>query len=123
MAVVPWEVLNLGNSVRVISVTLAGGDSTILYDLPMFSDKTIHIFGGTFGDSTVTVLGQNQTSTPGTPTGQPLHQAHDPEEDFSAVAAELLATVLENPRWIIASASAGTGTGLRVVITCSTSRG
>lgn len=123
MATQTWQVVNLGNSVRVLSVTLASGDTSILYDLPMNSDKTVHIFGGTFGDAAVSLLGQNQTGTPGSPTGQVLHRAHDPSLTFSAVVAEVLATILENPRWLVASANGTTGTGIRVVITCATNRG
>lgn len=94
------------------TVTLWGGDSSADLTIPDFSDKTVHIFGGTFGTSTVSVLGLNSSSG----TGQDLHRVHDPSLTFTSVATEVLALLLENPLILQASASAGTGTSLQVVV-------
>lgn len=92
---------------------LNGGDTSADLSIAGYSDKTIHVFGGTFGSSTVSVKGMNSTSG----TAQDMHRVNDPTTTFSSLAAELLALLLENPSIIRASASAGTGTGLTVVIT------
>ena len=48
--------------VIVETCTLNAGDTSTDLVIPDFSDKTIHIFGGTFGNSAVSVKGLNSLS-------------------------------------------------------------
>jgi hypothetical protein len=101
------------------SVTLEAGDTTNVLRIPNFPDKTAHIYGGSFGNSTVSLKGSNNESA----TFQNLHRTDDSTETFTGVATATLAHVLENPTYLQASASGTTGTGLVVAITASTPRG
>jgi hypothetical protein len=110
MAVKRWD--REGNArygTIVVSVTMNGGDTAENIEIPDYADKTIHVYGS-FGNSTVTVTGLNDTAA----SAQALHRVHDSSLTFSALAAETLALLLENPRYITASCAAGTG--LKVVI-------
>lgn len=112
MATTKWERLDTKYGVIALSTTLNGGDTSVDLIIPDYADKTIHVFGGTFGSSQVDVLGLNSTDG----TGQSLHRVNDPSLTFSGIASETLALLLENPQIIRASATAGTGSSLKVVI-------
>jgi len=92
--------------------TLNGGDTGVDLKMPDYSDKTVHIFGGTFGNSAVSVKGLNDTDG----TAQDLHRVNDPTLTFSSLTSETFGLVLENPLIIRVSASGTTGVGLKVVI-------
>ena len=98
--------------VIVETCTLNAGDTSTDLVIPDFSDKTIHIFGGTFGNSSVSVKGLNSLSG----TAQTLHRVNDPTLSFTSVSSETMALLLENPYILRASADGSTGTGLIVVI-------
>jgi hypothetical protein len=91
---------------------LEGGDTSADLVVPDYADKTIHVFGGTFGSSQVHVQGLNDTGG----TAQSLHRVNDPSLTFTGIADETLALLLENPTILRAAATAGTGTSLTVVI-------
>ena len=109
MAVIPWDIKihkNKGDKeVLIATVQLDAADTTDNLEISEYSDKTVHISGGT-----VSLLGSNGIGTP-----QALHRAHDPTLTFTAVAAEALATIIENPRILFASASAGTNVDIVIV--------
>lgn len=118
MAIIAWQVDPIKQGVVRASVTLDGGDTSQELGLPEYADKTIQV-SGTFGTSTVSVVGSNLVAD--TPTF-PLHQAHDPAEDFSALATAIGAAVIENPSGIIASAAAGSGSDLVVTVVARAGR-
>ena len=107
MATIPWVVDEIKLGVMRATVQLDSGDTSDALNVCDYSDKTVHISGGT-----ISVLGNN-----GIGTGQALHRVNDPTATFTNVAAELLATIIENPMVIVASASAGTN--VNIVIICS----
>ena len=111
MATKNWLVTVPLRSVVVATLVLDGGDSSDDLEIPNFQDKTVHVFG-TFGSSTVSVTGLNNTNA----NAQVLHRTADPTTTYSSLVAETLGHVVENPRYIRASASAGSGSGLTVVI-------
>jgi hypothetical protein len=112
LATVQWTRNDAKYGVISLTATLNGGDVSADLMVPDYADKTIHVFGGTFGSSQVDVLGLNSTEG----TGQSLHRVNDPSLTFSGIASETLALLLENPAIIRASATVGTGTGLKVII-------
>ena len=119
MATKTWTVVVNIRGVTEASVTLDAGDTSNVLRIPNFPDKTAHIYGGTFGNSTVSLKGSNNESA----TFQNLHRTDDSTETFTALATATLAHVLENPTYLQASASGTTGTGLVVAVTASTPRG
>ena len=96
MAIVPWVIDEVKLGVMRASITLTDGDTSDELSISDYSDKTIHIVP----DDEATVLGSNGVGTP-----QALHRANDPTLSFSAVSGEVLATIIENPMVIVASAS------------------
>lgn len=112
MAIAQWVREDTRYGVVSLTATLAAGDTSADLILPDYSDKTVHVYGGTFGDSAVSVKGLNSTSA----TAQDMHRVNDPTLTFSTLTAELMALLLENPKIIRASASGTTGTGLKVTI-------
>lgn len=111
MAVKQWSIRPTRRGTMIATITMDGGDTSTDINMQDFPDKTIHIFG-TFGNSTVSLVGLNDTDG----NGQVLHRTDDPTATFSAVGAELMAHVIENPYIFRASASAGTGTDLTISI-------
>ena len=106
MATIPWVIDEVKLGVIRATVQLDSGDTSDGLNVADYSDKTVHISGGT-----VSVLGNN-----GIGTGQALHRVDSPSSTFTSVASELLATIIENPMVIVASAAAGTN--VDVVIIC-----
>ena len=113
MATTNWTRNDTKYGVISLSTVLNGGDTSIDLVIPDYADKTVHVFGGTFGSSQVNVLGLNSTDG----TGQSLHRVNDPTLTFTGLADETLALLLENPTIIRANATAGSGLSLKVVIT------
>lgn len=112
MATVQWTREDSKYGVVSMTATLAAGDSSADLILPDYSDKTVHVYGGTFGDSAVSVKGLNATAA----NAQDMHRVNDPTLTFSSLTTEIMALLLENPKIIRASASGTTGTGLKVTI-------
>jgi hypothetical protein len=98
----------------VASVVLDAGDSSNYLNLPDYPDKTVHIFG-TFGDSAVSLKGSNDVG--GTP--QNLHRTDDPVSTYSALVAETLGHIIENPSFLVADATGSTGDGITIKINCT----
>lgn len=108
-----WTITPLRNGTwearAILSAATDVTEPLNIYDLPI---DTIHIFGA-FNTQNVSVLGFNANPNDTTAvTGdiavaspQVLHQAHAPSTTFSAIAAEVLAGVIETPRYIIAVAN------------------
>jgi len=105
MAIIPWQIDEIKLGVMRASVQLDNGDSTDELNISSFSDKTVHI-----SDGTVSILGSNGIGTP-----QALHRVNDPTLNFTNVAAELLATIIENPMVIVASASGGSNIDIVII--------
>lgn len=112
MATVQWVRTDPRYGVTAHTCVMQAGDSSADIQIADYSDKTVHIFATSFGNSAVSVLGLNSTSA----NAQALHRVNDPTLTFSAVAAELMALVLENPLILRATTSGTTGTNLTVVI-------
>lgn len=110
-----WTVTALNGGARQYSVTLDSSsdvsDLLEIYDIPI---DTIHIYGS-FNSQTVTLLGTNSTASAA--NGQALHRAHDPTLTFSTVGSEILAALVENPRFIYAKAD-GAVTSVVISIIC-----
>lgn len=88
--------------------SLAGGDNGDSWECPQFGDKTVTVTG-TFGTSTVTFQGSNDGTNWFTLedfTGTPI----------TGKTAAAMETIGNNPRYIRPSVSAGTGSGLDVII-------
>lgn len=88
---------------------LAGGENGDMADIAMYKERSVQVVG-TFGTSTVTIQGSNDgtnwftlTDTLGVSLG--------------ALLAALLKGIRENSRFIRPIVAAGTGSGLRVLIT------
>lgn len=112
MATRQWTRTDPKYGVMVHTCVMAAGDSSADLQIPGYSDKTIHVFAGTWGDSTVSVVGLNDT----TATAQAMHRVNDPSLTFSSLAAEVMALLLENPLIIRCSTTGTTGANLTVVI-------
>lgn len=120
---VDWDITDLRNGVWQARAKLqAASEVTEPLGVPDFPIATIHIFGS-FNATNVSVLGYNAdpndtTATTGdiaVATPQVLHQAHSPSSTFSAVAAELLAGVIETPRYIVAQSN-GAVTAVHIIL-------
>jgi hypothetical protein len=120
----PWIISPLRGRSWEARITLTGAsqvsDYLTAYDLPI---DTIHIFG-TFNATNISVLGFNadpildvSVSTP-----QVLHRADAPASTFSAVATELMAGVIEVPRYIVAQSN-GAVTSVTIVCMFADRRG
>ncbi len=112
----PWVITPLRDGSYQAKIVLTGAsqvsDVLIMADMPI---DTVHIYG-TFNAQTVSVLGFNAdpVADASIATPQALHQAHAPSTTFSAVAAELLAGVIEVPRYIVAQSN-GAVTSVSIV--------
>lgn len=105
MATIPWTIDEIKVGVLRATVQLDSGDTSDALSICEYSDKTVHISGGT-----VSILGNN-----GIGTNQTLHRVNDPTLTFTNVAAELLAAIVENPMVLIASASAGSNVDVVII--------
>lgn len=112
MATRQWTRTDPKYGVITHTCVMAAGDSSADLQIPDYSDKTIHVFASSWGDSTVSVLGLNDT----TATAQALHRVNDPTLTFSSLSAEVMALLLENPLVLRASTTGTTGTNLTVVV-------
>lgn len=110
---VDWDITPLRNGAwEARAILQSASDVTEPLNFSDLPINTVHIFGA-FNSQNVALLGYNSnpndtTATTGdiaVATPQALHQAHAPSTTFSAVATELLAGVIENPRYIIAKAN------------------
>lgn len=119
MATKNWVNIVINKGVVQSQVILNSGDTSDDLVLPSAPDKTIHIFGGTFGDATVSVKGSNNQSA----TFQNIHRTDDATLTYTAVAADLLGHMLENPGYIRATCGGTTGSGIIVSIISATQRG
>lgn len=107
-----WAITQLRGSAWLAVCHLAHSTDVsnllIAFDLGI---KTVHIYGGAIGTGTggVQVLGFNDNVSAASP--QPLHQystSGDFGDSSQGIVSELLAGVLEDPRYI--QAQGGTGT-------------
>ena len=98
---VQWAVAPISGNSKVYTVTFTAADQvTEPLEISDYSVATIHIFG-TFNAQTVTVKGFNVNVAAATPLA--LHRADALTSTFSAVGADLLAKVVETPRYIVAT--------------------
>ena len=111
MALRSWTISLIKKSTMLATVVLDAGDTSTELGLPEYPDKTVHIFG-TFGDSAVALKGLNDASG----NGMDLHRTDDPTVSYSAVVAETMGHIIENPQILKASANGTTGNDLTVVI-------
>ena len=119
----PWIITPIARGSYSARITFTGAsqvsDFLRVHDMPL---DTVHVFG-TFGGSNVSVLGFN--SNPATDgsisTPQVLHRADAPSSTFSAVAAELLAGVIEVPQYIVAQSN-GAVTSVTIVAVFASNR-
>jgi hypothetical protein len=104
---------------RVVWSNLGGADSDVgdWQEIPAYGDKTIHVYG-TFGTSTVDIEGSNEDGTPA--------NAVDIEDGggtaLTALAANTVVAVRDNPRKIRPVVNGGNGTGITIILECSTTR-
>ena len=112
MATIQWTRTDPKYGVMQHSVVLGAGDSSTDLTIPDYSDKTVHAFATSFGNSAISVKGLNTTDG----TAQDLHRVNDPTTTFTSLSSETLALLLENPTILRVSTSGTTGTGLTVVI-------
>ena len=112
MATRQWTRTDPKYGVMAHTCVMAAGDSSADLPLADYSDKTIHAFATSFGNSTISVTGLNSTDA----SAQALHRVHDPSLTFSSMSAETLALLLENPLILRASTDGSTGTNLTVVV-------
>ena len=119
MATKSWSNITITRGVIQSKVVLDAGDASDNLPIANYPDKTVHIYGGSFGDSTVSLKGSNDSSA----TFENLHRTNDPTLNYSAVAAALLGHILENPLYLQASVGGSTGTGITVTVISSTPRG
>lgn len=121
MAVIQPTNVAMGRQSRTVKwAGLTEADSGGYYEIPVFSDKTVHIYG-TFGAAgALTLYGSNndadKTREPSAvgSTWRPLTNV-DGYGDI-ATTSTLLAQVLENPRYVACEVTAGTGVSLDVVL-------
>jgi hypothetical protein len=114
MSIKPWTIRLTKKATIVATVVLDGGDSSSYLNLPDYPDKTVHVFG-TFGDSAVSLKGSNDEGG----NAQNLHRTDDPTTTYSALVAETLGHIIENPNLLVANATGATGDGLTVAIICT----
>ena len=99
-----WTLTPLRGGSILAEVTLTGASQVAvleLFDLPI---DTVHIYG-TFNGQNVSLLGSNTDDTTATATPQALTHAEDNTKTFSAVAAEVLASLQDNPRYLFAQSN------------------
>lgn len=108
-----WSITPLSGGNWLASITFTGAsqvsDAIEVYDRPI---DTVHIFG-TFNGQTVTLKGFNANVSAASP--QALHQGHSSASTFSTVGSELMASMIETPRYLIAQ-SDGAVTSVTVAI-------
>ena len=106
-------------SLKIVWGPAVGGDTATGVLVAHFADKSFAI-EGTFGTSTVTIQGSND-STNG--TDGVWFGLVDPQGPAISKTANAIEQVLENPLWIRPTFGAGTGTALNATLTCTTPRG
>ena len=114
-----WITSTIQGGVAISTVTLANGEASDDLDLVSFPEKTLHLFG-TFGvGGSVDIQGRNDPLA----TFQDLHRSHLTSGTFTSLTAELLAGMVENPRFIRATVTAGdVTTSLTIKIVSVTGR-
>ncbi len=106
-----------GRFIEVFDFILGNADNAQAFLIPRYSDKTVQIFG-TFGGATVTIQGSNDPLVPaddvnGT-TNATWATLTDPLGAALTATSAKLATILQNPLYIRAISSGGTGSAINV---------
>lgn len=129
MAIKPWVVDQQHGGWVIATITLANGDTSEALILPNYPQKTFHVLPDTGVTITVlTVEGSNIDNAPTLATNdadyEALHRVDDPTATFSALAAALLADILENPQFIKATTvtTSGGSTDITISVIAYTSR-
>jgi len=115
MATRNWTIDKITNKVAVATVSgLLNEDTSNDLKLPMYPNKTFHVFG-TFGvGGNLLVRGRNGGVSP--TNLQPLHKLDAPANNLSTVTAETLASIVEDSLFVVANVSAGDGTTSLTVV-------
>ena len=106
-------------TMKVVWGPAAGGDTAIGVLTANFPDKSIAI-AATFGTSTFTVEGSNDSTTGADGTWIGLV---DPQGTLISKTANAIEQILENPMWIRPVFGAGTGSAMTATLECSTVKG
>lgn len=106
-------------TMKVVWGPAAAADTATGVLVSHFPDKSV-VIEGTFGTSTVTIQGSND-STDG--TNGVWVVLVDPQGTAISKTANAVEQILENPLWIRPTFGAGTGSALNVTMTCTTPRG
>ena|SRR3990167_3774606 len=110
---VQWAVDSLRNGSSIYTVTFtAASQVTDILELYDRTITTVHVFG-TFNSQTVTLQGFNVNSASSTPLT--LHREDSLASSFDTVSADLLANIVENPRYLVAK-SDGAVTSVTVAL-------
>ena len=112
MATVPPVFTRVGRpDVRQVTWTLANGDVGTPVDLSNYPDKSVDI-GGNFGaGGSVTLRGNNATSSPNPASSATVWAAlTDPQANAITKTSKAIEEVLENTRWYSPEVTAGDGT-------------
>lgn len=117
MAKILYEVTKDQTSFKQVNWSLGGADYGTPYEMPEYSDKTIHI-AGTFGGATVTVYGSNldsDLSLEPTVAGSWIVLKDVNNANVSATA-DAGFTAVNNYTYITCRSTGGTGSDIIVAI-------
>lgn len=95
------------NKMRTATWTLGNADTGNAADMHRWSDRTVQVVG-TFGAATVVIQGSNDNTNWVT-----LNDSNGAALSFTAAGMKV---ILENPIWIRAVSSGGTGTAVSVIV-------
>jgi hypothetical protein len=107
MATVPGSTLVTNDKMVTVTWTLGNADTGVGVNIPRWADRTVHVTG-TFGGATILIQGSNNNTDWLT-----LNDNAGVALSFTAAGMKV---ILENPLYIRASSSGGTGTDVDVLI-------
>ncbi|MDB4893144.1 MAG: hypothetical protein JWL61_4999 [Gemmatimonadetes bacterium] len=99
-----------GHAHQVSWGPFAAGDTFTPYPNPGSADRSIHVFG-TFGASTITVVGSNETATPTS-----MVALHDPSGTAISITAAGITQISEVTNWIAPVCTGGAASGMTAAL-------
>lgn len=110
--ITPLETI-YGHVLSVVWGPFATGDTFTPYPNAGSADRSVHVYG-TFGGSTITVVGSNEPANP--PTS--LVALHDPSGAAISITVAGIAQVSEVTQWIAPVVTGGAGASMFVAMVC-----
>lgn len=117
--ITPTKPNDTTNARFIMWPNMANGDTGQPLEIQRYPDKTVHIYG-TFGaGGSVTIQGSNDPRVISDPSNAVWTTLTDPQANALTKTSAAIEVILESPRYIRPSVTAGDGTTSITVVICA----